>query len=364
MEKHNKIICLVVNSLQAGGMERVMSELAINFAANPSFKIHLVLYGIKRDIFYAIPENIIIHKPEFEFDSKQRLRSTLRTLLFLRKKLISVQADAILSFGEYWNSFVLLACIGLKLPIYVSDRCQPDKDFGRIQTWLRKWLYPKARGIIAQTQIAKDIYLNSIRQPNVKVIGNPIRIIEDNVAIEKENIVLTVGRLISTKHHDELIRLFVRINNPDWKLVIIGDDALKQKNMARLQALVNELEANEKVKLLGKRADVEAYYLKSKIFAFTSSSEGFPNVIGEAQSAGLPVVAFDCIAGPAEMLIDGENGFLVPLFDYSLFEKRLGQLMQQTELQKKLGDNARQSVKKFSAAKISLQYEKFILNYS
>jgi len=158
--------------------------------------------------------------------------------------------------------------------------------------------------------------------------------------------------------------LFVRINNPDWKLVIIGDDALKQKNMARLQALVNELEANEKVILLGKRADVEAYYLKSKIFAFTSSSEGFPNVIGEAQSAGLPVVAFDCIAGPAEMLIDGENGFLVPLFDYSLFEKRLGQLMQQTELQKKLGDNARQSVKKFSAAKISLQYEKFILNYS
>jgi len=46
---------------------------------------------------------------------------------------------------------------------------------------------------------------------------------------------------------------------------------------------------------------VKAYYLKSKIFAFTSNSEGFPNAIGEAQSAGLPVIAFDCIAGSSEL---------------------------------------------------------------
>jgi len=364
VKTQNKIICLVINSLQAGGMERVMSELAIEFASNPSYKVHLVLYGISREVFYTIPNSIIIHRPPFTFDGGKRFISTIRTLYFLRKKLKSVQADAILSFGEYWNSFVLLACIGLKLPIYVSDRCQPDKDFGKMQTLLRKWLYPTASGIVAQTQIAQSIYLRTIKQSNVTVIGNPIRMVDDNQTIQKENIVLTVGRLISTKHHDKLIEMFVRINNPEWKLVIIGDDALKQKNMARLQTLVNDLGANEKVVLLGKQSDVKTYYLKSEIFAFTSSSEGFPNVIGEAQAAGLPVVAFDCIAGPAEMLVDGENGYLVPLFDYCLFEKRLTQLMEQSALRKKMRDNARRSVQQFSSSKISLQFEKFILNYS
>ena len=364
MKSNNKIICLVINSLHAGGMERVMSELAIEFAANPAYEVHLVLYGISREVFYTIPNNIIIHRPPFEFDNGKRFLSTIRTLYFLRRKLKLVQADAILSFGEYWNSFVLLACLGLKLPIYVSDRCQPDKDFGKMQTLLRKWLYPTASGIVAQTRMAQSIYLRTIKQPNVTVIGNPIRMIDYNLTIQKENIVLTVGRLISTKHHDKLIEMFVRINNPEWKLVIIGDDALKQQNMTRLQTLVNDLGANEKVVLLGKQSDVKTYYLKSEIFAFTSSSEGFPNVIGEAQAAGLPVVAFDCIAGPAEMLVDGENGYLVPLFDYTLFEARLTQLMEQSALRKKLGENARKSVQQFSSSKISVQFEKFILNYS
>lgn len=361
MEKNNKTICFVIHSLQAGGMERVMSELAIQFAERSYIKLHIVLYGVKRDIFYSIPSNVIIHKPSFKFDSSKRLISTVRTFFFLRKKLRSLNADTILSFGEYWNSFVLLSCIGLRLPVYISDRCQPDKYFGKKQEWLRRWLYPKAAGIIAQTSIAKDIYLRTIKQHNIQVIGNPIPEIENDSSISKEDIVLSVGRLIDTKHHDKLIELFVKIGAPGWKLVIVGDDAIKQNNMVRLKDLVNHLNANGKVILTGSQSDVRTHYLKSKIFAFTSSSEGFPNVIGEAQAAGLPVVAFDCVAGPAEMIKDGENGFLVPLFDYTLFEKRLSQLMYDNDLQKRLGENATRSIKKFSANHISTLYEKFIL---
>ena len=362
MQQQKKTICLVINSLQAGGMERVMSELAHYFAAKPYLNVHLVLYGVKRDIFYSIPSNIIIHKPAFEFNTSKRLVSSIRTMYFLRKKLSALQADAIVSFGEYWNSMVLLSCIGLKLPIYVSDRCQPDKYLGKVQEFLRTWLYPNANGIIAQTEIAKNRYLQKIKQPNVQVIGNPIRMIENKLQQEKENIVLTVGRLITSKHHDKLIELFVRINQPGWKLIIIGDDALKQNNMVRLQKMVGDLAANDKVLLTGKLSNVEEYYCKSKIFAFTSSSEGFPNVIGEAQSAGLPVIAFDCVAGPAEMLIDGENGFLIPLFDYAMFENKLAQLMQDTELRNTFGEKAKQTIRKFSVDEICNRFENFILN--
>jgi glycosyltransferase involved in cell wall biosynthesis len=148
----------------------------------------------------------------------------------------------------------------------------------------------------------------------------------------------------------------VRVRRPGWKLIIVGDDAIKQQNKSRLQALIEDLGATDCVELAGKRNDVENFYLRSSIFAFTSSSEGFPNVIGEAQSAGLPVVAFDCIAGPSDMIQDGENGFLVPLFNYELFAERLAALMDNSVLREQLGQAAQQSIRKFSADAIG---EKF-----
>jgi hypothetical protein len=79
---------------------------------------------------------------------------------FLRKKVKNIDPDTILSFGEYWNNLVLLSLYGLKYPVYISDRSQPDKDLGRVQNRLRDLLYPKAAGFIAQTSKAKEICLN------------------------------------------------------------------------------------------------------------------------------------------------------------------------------------------------------------
>ncbi|MBJ7429171.1 MAG: glycosyltransferase [Bacteroidia bacterium] len=355
-------ICLIIPSLHAGGMERVMSELIMQFSKKENIELHLILYGIRRDIFYTLPSNITIHKPDFEFNNQFRLFSTLRTIWALRKIVTKINPTTILSFGELWNSFVLIALIGKSYPIYVSDRCQPDKSLGKLHDQLRKILYPKATGIIAQTAIAKSIYLNQFKHDNIRVIGNPIRIIDNMHNITKENIVLSVGRLIKTKHHDELIRLFGKINNPNWKLIIVGDDALKQNNMSRLQALVKERNAENQIILAGKQSDVDSYYLKSKIFAFTSSSEGFPNVIGEAQSAGLPVIAFDCIAGPADLIENNKNGFLIPLFDYKQFEEKLRQLMNNSSLCESMGNYAQTSVKQFEANSISNKFYNFILN--
>jgi GalNAc-alpha-(1->4)-GalNAc-alpha-(1->3)-diNAcBac-PP-undecaprenol alpha-1,4-N-acetyl-D-galactosaminyltransferase len=356
-----KSICLVIPSLQAGGMERVMSELANYFCKKTEYEVHLILYGLSRDIFYKVPVNVIIYKPSFEFDNSKRTWHTIKTLCFLRSNFKKIQPDSILSFGELWNNFVLLSTIGLKYPVYVSDRCQPDKSLGKLHDYLRKLLYPTAKGIIAQTQIAKQIYSNQFKHNNIKVIGNPIRAVQFNNEIEKENIVLSVGRLINSKHHDELIKLFVKINNPNWKLVIVGDDALKQNNMSKLKALIKELNAEEDIILAGKQNDVDNYYLRSKIFAFTSSSEGFPNVIGEAQSAGLPVISFDCIAGPSDLINNNQNGYLIPINNYEMFEEKLRYLMESDEERIRLGDNAKKTVSEFEATKIADKFYNFLL---
>jgi glycosyltransferase involved in cell wall biosynthesis len=352
---------MVIPSLQAGGMERVLSELASYFSLDNKLEIHIVLYDNLREIFYPVPGKISIHKPEFNFNNKWRLLNTLRTFVYLRKTVKRIRPDSVLSFGEYWNSFVLLALSGLSYPVYISDRCSPVKKFSRFHTILRKVLYPGAAGIIAQSEMAKEIYATQFSSTEIRVIGNPIRNISTGSADQKEKIVLMVGRLIKTKHQDKLIELFMEINAPEWKLVLVGYDHLKQNNFERLQTLINTNNCQDRIILTGKQADVDKFYASSSIFAFTSSSEGFPNAIGEAMSAGLPVVAFNCIAGPSEMVIDNYNGFLVPLFDYNQFRDKLEILMKDKDLRDRFGKNAKETIKQFSISSIGDKFLEFIL---
>jgi GalNAc-alpha-(1->4)-GalNAc-alpha-(1->3)-diNAcBac-PP-undecaprenol alpha-1,4-N-acetyl-D-galactosaminyltransferase len=361
-ETNGKKLCLVIPSLQAGGMERVMSELADYFVSKGGIEVHLVLYGIGREVFYPLSEKIHLHRPPFSFNKRMRLLSTLRTLFFLRRTVKVMAPEAILSFGELWNSFVLLGLMGLKWPVYISDRCSPERPYHSFHTFLRKWLYPRATGIIAQTGKAREIYFKQFRHNNIRVLGNPIREVENIEGVQKEQMVLMVGRLIRTKHQDELIELFLKIGMPGWKLVIVGYDHLKQNNLQRLQDLITRNGAGDRVFLEGKQSRVDEYYARSRIFAFTSSSEGFPNVIGEAMSAGVPVVAFDCVAGPSELIRDGQNGFLVPVFDYQLFGERLETLMGDPGMQEAFGRQAREDIRAFSIETIGEGFLEFILD--
>jgi len=353
-------ICLLVHSLQPGGMERVMSELANFFSSKPNTNVTIILYGIRPVVFFDLASNIQVITPSFKFNNHLRIFYTLRTMLFLRKRIAGIDPSTILSFGEYFNNMVLLSLIGLKVPIYVSDRCSPHKSLGWLHDTLRKLLYPKTSGVIVQTTTAKEIYKKMLPGANITVIGNPIRQIEQSRSIDRENIILTVGRLIRTKHHDKLIKTFSELRNKEWKLVIVGEDADRQFNMRRLKELSESLNCQDDVIFAGLRSDVDDYYYKSKIFVLTSSSEGFPNVIGEAMSAGLPVVAFDCIAGPSDMITDGQDGYLIELNNYDDLKKRLKSLMVNSEERRKIGEVARSSIKRFDLEVVGDYYYSLI----
>jgi GalNAc-alpha-(1->4)-GalNAc-alpha-(1->3)-diNAcBac-PP-undecaprenol alpha-1,4-N-acetyl-D-galactosaminyltransferase len=154
--------------------------------------------------------------------------------------------------------------------------------------------------------------------------------------------------------------MFVEVTPPDWKLVIVGGDAKKQKLSNELRKLINQLGAEEQVFLEGEQKNIESYYHKSTIFAFTSSSEGFPNVIGEALSAGLPVISYDCVAGPSDMIEEGQNGFLVPLHDTTQFKKKLLLLMENENLRTQMSKIAKNSINNFSTASIAEEYYEFM----
>lgn len=337
-----------------------MSELINGFSSYYDSEVHLVVYGNSQEIFFPLDARVAIHRPSFSFNNKIRFLSTLKTLLYLRKEISHLSPTAVLSFGNLWNTFVLLSCLGKHQKVFISDRATPLYKAGIAQECLKRVLYPTASGIIAQTETAKEIYIRRFPKSNYAIIGNPIRNIVIPPENHREKIVISVGRLIETKHYDRLIRIFAELNRPDWTLIIVGGDAQGQNNMIKLQEQMTGLGNPTNIILAGTQKNVDSYLLRSSIFAFTSSSEGFPNAIGEAMSAGLSVVAYDCIAGPSDMIENGVNGFLVPLFDDNCFKQRLVELMDDDERRNQMGQAAKESIKEFDVDRIVDKFYQFI----
>lgn len=358
MREGIRVVC-VIHSLQLGGMEKVMSILINNFSVHHAADVHLVLIGRHRLIDFPIDNRITIHKPAFTFNEQIRTISTIKTLWFIRSKIKELKPHSILSFGELWNNLVLISCVGLPYPIYISDRSQPNKNLGVIHNFLKKRLYPLAKGYIAQTSHAENVAEKLNLNANIKVIGNPIQI-NLPTSISKEKIVLSVGRLIPSKNFDKLIDIFCKLDVPGWKLVIVGGDANNLNLSKDLKNKIESLNKSEAVELVGASKDVMKYYAKSEIFAFASSSEGFPNVVGEALSAGLAVISFDCIAGPRDMIKNRVNGELIELYNYSDFENRLKVLMEDEALRKTYAQEAIKSMRAYSDVQISANFFHFI----
>lgn len=170
---------------------------------------------------------------------------------------------------------------------------------------------------------------------------------------DRSKTVLAVGRLNSVKRFDLLISHFAELHKdfPDWNLRIVGDGEERQ----RLEALVRELQAEEYVTLTGRKdsGGVEEEMLKASVFAMTSSSEGFPFVLLEAQSCALPVVAYDVRIGPGFVITEAYDGYLSPEGDKDCFCMRLKELMSSEELRIEMGKRAVEHAALFSAEEVS-----------
>ena len=168
----------------------------------------------------------------------------------------------------------------------------------------------------------------------------------------REKTVLAVGRLHEVKRFELLIRLFAALHRqfPDWKLRIVGDGEEREK----LERSIRELHAEDYVNLTGRKdaAGVEEEMLHASVFAMTSRSEGFPFVLLEAQSCGLPVMAFDVRVGPGFVVQDGVNGYLAADMVYEDFCEKLASLMKDEDLRRKMSGAAIARAAEFSREKV------------
>ncbi|EOD9424621.1 glycosyltransferase family 4 protein [Vibrio harveyi] len=120
--------------------------------------------------------------------------------------------------------------------------------------------------------------------------------------------ILAVGRLTYQKGFDLLLKAWSLVEKKNWSLKIVGDG----EDLTSLLRLSKELNLTSSVHFLPATKNIDAEYRSASFFCLSSRFEGFGMVVLEALSHGLPVVSFDCDAGPSDMIIEGINGKLVP----------------------------------------------------
>lgn len=183
----------------------------------------------------------------------------------------------------------------------------------------------------------------------------PVEAPTSEPARRDNKVVVAAGRLTKEKGFRRLISAWEPIarTHPDWQLHIYGGGA----EHTALAMLIDEAGLSEHVVLKGYTSEFRAVLSESSIYAMSSFSEGFPMVLIEAMSTGLPLVSFDCPRGPGEIIEDGRNGRLVPDGDVAGFTEALDDLISDGELRRRLGDQALEDAKKYEIDTIVAEWE-------
>jgi len=360
-----KRIALFISSLQKGGSERVMVNLAEYFHSHKYDVILVTQY--KKEIEYSLSPEIrrVYSEPDETQLQGDRISNFCTRFHALREIWKAYKPDVIVSFLGKNNLMAVATAAFIPSKVVVSVRGEPTMEYeGKLMQFLAKFVFRFADGVILQTKRAQEFFPKAVRRKSV-ILPNPLapqfigRGQGGTQSKEKENLIVAAGRLDENKNHAMLIHAFAKIAEeyPAMKLVIYGDGELKLK----LEDLVREKGLGDRITLPGSVEDVADKICRARIFVLTSNTEGMPNSVIEAMALGLPVVSTDCpCGGPAELIEDGVNGLLVPVGDAFALADAFRRILEDSELEKKLGENAQHIVEKLAPDKVNKEWEKYI----
>jgi glycosyltransferase involved in cell wall biosynthesis len=345
-----------ISSLRAGGAERVMSILC-NELTRRGHEVHLST-NLRYPFAYTIDERIQLHElmPDFFLQKKRFLRHA-EWYRLIRKTAKTINPDIIISFIHGLNVHILFACLGLTIPIVLSERTTFRRKLSKIDDFIRFYLNRFADKLVILTQADYDVLGD--RMPNKVIIPNPLSFpIYSGIGMRRKSII-AIGSIDrwEPKGFGLLIKICGNIfqSHEGWTLQIVGGG--REENFDKLKKIASQYNVAESVSFLGLRKDVDKILQESSIYALTSRFEGFPMALVEAMSQGCACVSFNCPSGPSEIITNDYDGLLVKNQDAIALEEKLSLLIQDKELRNRLASNARKSIERFSVDKVLLRWE-------
>lgn len=195
---------------------------------------------------------------------------------------------------------------------------------------------------------------------NVVQIYNPLPYESDLQSNLDAKTFISVGRLSPQKNYESLIVAWAKVQqkHPDWEINVWGDGELH----SFLEEMIKKYHVEKTFHLCGKTRNVDKEYLNSSAFIMSSRYEGFPMVLLEASSFGLPLISYDCYCGPKDIIDDGKNGYLVPFGDENKLADSMCKLIEEKSLRRRMGTMSKEKSLQFSQEKILPLWPRFFEN--
>ncbi len=356
-----------------GGIERVLSDKMNYLVRELGYEIYVVTadqgehpipFPLDKRI-HIMDLNIRFHQ-QYSFHGFKRILKHRKLERLFRSHLSSyikeIKPDVISCIRDGYASAVL--DIETSIPvIFESHAMYKDVEYEnstfihRYSTYLFRRKFKKLNKLVTLTQGDANDWRKVCR--NVIVIPNVVHLNESGRYSQcKENRAVFAGRFDIQKDFGTLVRVWeiVQMNHPDWCLDVYGNGQLKQY----YEGIVSEKKLN--IIIHPAVPDIIEKFICSSMLLMSSLYEPFGLVLVEAMSCGIPVVAFDCPYGPADIIKDGVDGFLIADRDIHAYANRVCQLINDEQLRFKMGRAAIQSSQRYKSEIIMPKWDQLFCN--
>jgi glycosyltransferase involved in cell wall biosynthesis len=349
----------VIGSISSGGGTEKITIALANRLSIDGYNVFIISLTMEQKLFFDIDKNIRLYSL-FKRQKNYVIRFP-QIIYMLEKKVKENKIDILI------NVDVILALFSLPLKIfnknlkiiswehfnYQTNLGITRRDYARVLS--KKY----ANVIITLTEQDRNFYIdNGKSKIPVVSIANFLDNIPHTASALNNKTVIAVGRFSYQKGFDILIDVWkcVKSNkdSTDWILKIIGNGEDKEK----IRKKIKELDLMSSIEIIDATKNIYDYYLSSSIYVMTSRFEGFPMVLLEAKSYGLPIVSFDCLTGPRELIKNGYDGYIIPFGNIQLMANKILNLMSDESKRIDMGKNAKKIVNNYSVNHIILKWKK------
>lgn len=343
-------IAIVAYNLQAGGLANVIINVYKILNSINSVDVQLIL--LDNDGNHEFSGQII----DFGYNSSrklsfiQKIRKYKRFNSYLKKNNFNFIIDLRYRLNPLTELLITRLIYGNSKVIYNVHSSKVETYLLK-QKWLTELLYGKSHKIVCGAKGNEDIVLEKYNLKNATTIYNPldiatiVKMSEENCNLQCEYIV-AVGRVEPLKQFDKLIEAYTKsvLPSKNIKLVIVGNGS----QLEYCENLVTKLNLEQEVIFTGFTSNPYKYMSKAKFLVLCSQYEGFGLVLAEALACKTPVLSFDLLTGPNEIINHEENGLLVENQNFEALTQEMNRFIKDQKLYQKCKSNAFESIQKFS----------------
>lgn len=352
-------ICYLLGGfMNNGGIGRVTSILANELSDSEHRKLFTLSF------FYQSGT------PLYELNDQIKQDYLFRTETTMKKALLHNAIGKLRNYLDMNKIDILIACGALYFPLAVyacskrNTKCicwEHSNIFNKadyqFQQLCRSVGSKKADYIVTLTKNDQKGYMDKYNVLNITQIYNPIDkklnnfVKNYNSASHK---IISVGRLSYQKNFFLLVDIAAKVfeNYNDWEWHIYGEGEDREK----LQEKINACNLRHKIILKGQDKDIYKKYSEYSFMVMTSRYEGFPMGLLEGLANGLPLISFDVLTGPKEIIQHGKNGYLIQPFSVEEMLKAIKALIESEKMRITMSEACIQAAKRFSVDTISQEW--------